>query len=113
MIFIRSSGYNSGESPTTTTTTSPNAMAMSSSASFNSPLRNTPMLNREDSIDGTLNGGSSGKAMMASESTDLPGVRKKRYPTDRPYFIAKEILMTERTYKKDLEVINLVSVKLG
>ena len=33
----------------------------------------------------------------------------QRYPTDRAYFIAKEILMTERTYKKDLEIINLVS----
>jgi len=34
-------------------------------------------------------------------------VRRKKYPTDRAYFIAKEILMTERTYKKDLEVISL------
>ncbi|GFG38752.1 hypothetical protein Cfor_07049 [Coptotermes formosanus] len=34
-------------------------------------------------------------------------VRRKRYPTDRAYFIVKEILMTERTYKKDLEVISL------
>ena len=34
----------------------------------------------------------------------------QRYPTDRAYFIAKEILMTERTYKKDLEVLNLVSL---
>ena len=33
----------------------------------------------------------------------------QRHPTDKAYFIAKEILMTERTYKKDLEVINLVS----
>lgn len=33
----------------------------------------------------------------------------QKYPTDRAYFIAKEILMTERTYKKDLEVISLVS----
>jgi hypothetical protein len=33
----------------------------------------------------------------------------QRYPTDQAYFIAKEILMTERTYKKDLEIINLVS----
>ncbi len=32
----------------------------------------------------------------------------QRYPTDQAYFIAKEILMTERTYKKDLEIINLV-----
>lgn len=31
-------------------------------------------------------------------------------PTDRAYFITKEILMTERTYRKDLEVINFVSI---
>lgn len=36
--------------------------------------------------------------------------RKRKYPSDKAYFIAKEILTTERTYKKDLEVINLVSV---
>jgi hypothetical protein len=35
----------------------------------------------------------------------------QRYPTDQAYFIAKEILMTERTYKKDLEIINLVRKK--
>ncbi|KAL1132219.1 hypothetical protein AAG570_010176 [Ranatra chinensis] len=34
-------------------------------------------------------------------------IKKKRYSADRAYFIAKEILMTERTYRKDLEVINL------
>uniref|UniRef100_A0A672SIU3 FERM, ARHGEF and pleckstrin domain-containing protein 2 n=1 Tax=Sinocyclocheilus grahami TaxID=75366 RepID=A0A672SIU3_SINGR len=34
---------------------------------------------------------------------------RKRYPTDKAYFIAKEILTTERTYLKDLEVITVVS----
>ena len=34
----------------------------------------------------------------------------QRYPTERPYFIAKEILMTERAYKKDLEILNVVSL---
>ncbi|KAF4519097.1 hypothetical protein B566_EDAN018352 [Ephemera danica] len=34
-------------------------------------------------------------------------VRRKRFPTDRAYFMAKELLMTERTYKKDLEVIDV------
>lgn len=34
----------------------------------------------------------------------------QRYPTDKAYFIAKEILTTERTYLKDLEVITVVSV---
>lgn len=35
-------------------------------------------------------------------------LKKKKWPTDHAYFLAKEILMTERTYKKDLEVINTV-----
>lgn len=30
----------------------------------------------------------------------------QRYPTDKAYYIAKEILMTERTYRKDLELLN-------
>ncbi|PNI56063.1 FARP1 isoform 4 [Pan troglodytes] len=31
--------------------------------------------------------------------------RRKRFPTDKAYFIAKEVSITERTYLKDLEVI--------
>lgn len=34
----------------------------------------------------------------------------QRCPTDKAYFIAKEILATERTYLKDLEVITVVRV---
>ncbi|KAG5852292.1 hypothetical protein ANANG_G00060840 [Anguilla anguilla] len=34
-------------------------------------------------------------------------VRRKRFPTDKAYFIAKELLTTERTYLKDLEVITV------
>lgn len=37
--------------------------------------------------------------------------KKRKYPSDRSYFIAKEILTTERTYKKDLEVLNVVSLR--
>uniref|UniRef100_A0ACB8F9Y1 FERM, ARHGEF and pleckstrin domain-containing protein 2 n=1 Tax=Sphaerodactylus townsendi TaxID=933632 RepID=A0ACB8F9Y1_9SAUR len=33
--------------------------------------------------------------------------RRKRYPVDKAYFIAKEILATERTYLKDLEVLTV------
>lgn len=33
----------------------------------------------------------------------------QRHPTEKAYYIAKELLMTERTYKKDLEVIDLVT----
>ncbi|KAJ6669289.1 hypothetical protein lerEdw1_008098 [Lerista edwardsae] len=33
--------------------------------------------------------------------------KRKRYPADKAYFIAKEILATERTYLKDLEVLTV------
>ena len=33
--------------------------------------------------------------------------RKKRFPADKAYYIAKELLMTERTYRKDLQVLNV------
>lgn len=39
------------------------------------------------------------------EDTELK--KTKRWPTDKAYYIAKELLMTERTYKKDLDVINV------
>ncbi|XP_028992331.1 FERM, ARHGEF and pleckstrin domain-containing protein 1 isoform X2 [Betta splendens] len=38
---------------------------------------------------------------------DEDEVRRKRFPTDRAYFIAKELLTTERTYVKDLEVMTV------
>ncbi|XP_039601359.1 FERM, ARHGEF and pleckstrin domain-containing protein 1 isoform X2 [Polypterus senegalus] len=38
---------------------------------------------------------------------DEDEVRRKRFPTDKAYFIAKELLTTERTYLKDLEVITI------
>ncbi|ESO96635.1 hypothetical protein LOTGIDRAFT_143831, partial [Lottia gigantea] len=33
--------------------------------------------------------------------------KSKRYPGDDSYYMAKELLMTERTYKKDLEVVSV------
>uniref|UniRef100_A0A8C5B549 FERM, ARH/RhoGEF and pleckstrin domain protein 2 n=1 Tax=Gadus morhua TaxID=8049 RepID=A0A8C5B549_GADMO len=36
-----------------------------------------------------------------------PSLQLSRYPADKAYFIAKEILTTERTYLKDLEVITV------
>ncbi|XP_060775747.1 FERM, ARHGEF and pleckstrin domain-containing protein 2 isoform X2 [Neoarius graeffei] len=47
---------------------------------------------------------SDGSSTRLEEEEEL---RRKRYPTDKAYFIAKEILMTERTYLKDLEVITV------
>ncbi|XP_039456177.1 FERM, ARHGEF and pleckstrin domain-containing protein 1-like isoform X2 [Oreochromis aureus] len=41
---------------------------------------------------------------------DEDEVRRKRFPTDRAYFIAKELLTTERTYVKDLEVVTVSAV---
>lgn len=43
---------------------------------------------------------------------DIEDVKKKyKYTSDKTYYIAKEILMTELTYKKDLDVINVVSCR--
>nr|XP_046154488.1 FERM, ARHGEF and pleckstrin domain-containing protein 1-like isoform X2 [Oncorhynchus gorbuscha] len=38
---------------------------------------------------------------------DEDEVGRKRFPTDKAYFIAKELLTTERTYLKDLEVVTV------
>ncbi|KAL0281562.1 UNVERIFIED_CONTAM: hypothetical protein PYX00_002510 [Menopon gallinae] len=48
----------------------------------------------------------------ALEDSSTPGSgdtenKRKRFATDRGYFIAKELLSTERTYKKDLDVISV------
>lgn len=37
------------------------------------------------------------------------GVSISQRPSEKSYFIAKELLSTERTYRKDLEVISFVS----
>uniref|UniRef100_A0A6Q2Y9T0 FERM, ARHGEF and pleckstrin domain-containing protein 1 n=1 Tax=Esox lucius TaxID=8010 RepID=A0A6Q2Y9T0_ESOLU len=44
---------------------------------------------------------------------DEDEVRRKRFPTDRAYFIAKELLTTERTYLKDLEVVTSFQDAVG
>lgn len=41
------------------------------------------------------------------DSEDDHRKKAKRHLVDRAYYIAKELLMTERTYKKDLEVITV------
>ncbi|XP_011504890.1 PREDICTED: FERM, RhoGEF and pleckstrin domain-containing protein 1-like [Ceratosolen solmsi marchali] len=51
---------------------------------------------------------SSGKMLRNGDVVEeVDGRKTKRWPTDKAYFIAKELLMTERTYKKDLDVINI------
>ncbi|XP_059620168.1 FERM, ARHGEF and pleckstrin domain-containing protein 2 isoform X2 [Phlebotomus argentipes] len=50
--------------------------------------------------------GGSGSNSATLESQDGGEARRKRWPTDKAYFLAKELLMTERTYKRDLDVLN-------
>ncbi|XP_015126163.1 FERM, ARHGEF and pleckstrin domain-containing protein 1 isoform X2 [Diachasma alloeum] len=47
------------------------------------------------------------KHLKNGEVEDSEIRKTKRWPTDKAYYIAKELLMTERTYKKDLDVINI------
>ncbi|XP_023320038.1 FERM, ARHGEF and pleckstrin domain-containing protein 2 isoform X2 [Eurytemora carolleeae] len=61
---------------------------------------------REESVDGTLSPVSM-KGTMDYLDNDLGTAKRKRLMMDKAYFISKELLMTERTYKKDLEIINL------
>lgn len=42
---------------------------------------------------------------------DEDEARRKKFPTDKAYFIAKELLTTERTYLKDLQVITEIFQK--
>lgn len=37
--------------------------------------------------------------------TDSDSAKRAKWPTDQAYFLAKELLMTERTYKKDLDIL--------
>lgn len=43
-------------------------------------------------------------------TADIEGEVKKRPKNEKTYYVAKELLMTEITYKKDLDVINVVSL---
>lgn len=72
---------------------------------------NTAKSNATDSIIGrnSLDSKLTNNRNTLEGSTGDTETRKKRYNTDRGYFIAKELLSTERTYKKDLDVINIVS----
>lgn len=52
--------------------------------------------------------GTNTTTIIADIEGDIKKV-KPRHLVDKSYYIAKEILMTELTYKKDLDVINVVS----
>lgn len=67
---------------------------------INNNYQNQPAATNGQSS-GMMGNGNSGTLRSIDEE-----MRKKKWPTDRAYFLAKELLMTERTYKKDLDVIN-------
>ncbi|KAH8294883.1 hypothetical protein KR018_003853, partial [Drosophila ironensis] len=53
------------------------------------------------------NGNGSARAHPMTTQHDIEAeVKKRKWPTEPSYFLAKELLMTERTYKKDLDVLN-------
>ncbi|KAH8418522.1 hypothetical protein KR009_011306, partial [Drosophila setifemur] len=51
------------------------------------------------------NGNGHGHPMTTQHDIEAE-VKKRKWPTEPSYFLAKELLMTERTYKKDLDVLN-------
>ena len=57
-----------------------------------------------------LNCNASIQTVLAFMSTYLLLKQSRPAAADRVFYVAKELLMTERTYKKDLEVITRVSV---
>lgn len=68
-----------------------------------SPLLGQPIENNNN-INNNMDGSRTTKSSNGLAEGEL---RRKRHPTEKAYYIAKELLMTERTYKKDLEVIDL------
>ncbi|XP_037950420.1 FERM, ARHGEF and pleckstrin domain-containing protein 1 isoform X2 [Teleopsis dalmanni] len=46
-----------------------------------------------------------GHAIGNTQDADADA-KKRKWPTEKSYFLAKELLMTERTYKKDLDILN-------
>lgn len=79
-----------------TSTPKVNGVSISSNSELNSPELSPLKTLKEDS-----------QRIQGSGDTLDGEVKKKKVTTDRAYFIAKEMMMTERTYRKDLEVINL------
>lgn len=58
----------------------------------------------------TTNGTSTSSTLRRESSSTMNSsdseLKKKRLPTEVSYHLAKEFLMTERTYKKDLDILN-------
>lgn len=66
-------------------------------------INNNTIVSSPTSIGSTQTNGTNGTLERNGDTY------KKKWPTDKAYFLSKEILMTERTYKRDLDVINSVS----
>lgn len=82
----------------------------SDSLALSSPSKNDAKLSPTDSFEGKPNAGINRKDLEGS--TVESEVKKKRYNTDKGYFMIKELLSTERTYKKNLDVINKVRFRI-
>ena len=65
-------------------------------------INNNTLSSTPTSIGSTQTNGNNGTLDRNSDTY------KKKWPSDKAYFLTKEILMTERTYKRDLDVINYV-----
>ncbi|XP_064455715.1 FERM, ARHGEF and pleckstrin domain-containing protein 2-like [Ornithodoros turicata] len=57
--------------------------------------------------DASGQGGADSSVPASPQQESCSDVRRKKYPNEKAYFITKELVMTERTYKKHLEVILL------
>ncbi|XP_046442201.1 FERM, ARHGEF and pleckstrin domain-containing protein 1-like [Daphnia pulex] len=67
----------------------------------------SPLLGHSIENNNNINNNIGNTSAKSSNGPVEGEMRRKRHPTEKAYYIAKELLMTERTYKKDLEVIDL------
>jgi FERM/RhoGEF/pleckstrin domain protein 2 len=108
--YIHNNSYYSSSSPNYKEVNG-NISNLSTNGSFNSsklddisPIKNLAKEQLLNSINANTNGTNTTTIIAEIEGE----VKKKsKYPIDKTYYIAKEILMTELTYKKDLDVINV------
>ncbi|KFO81203.1 FERM, RhoGEF and pleckstrin domain-containing protein 2, partial [Cuculus canorus] len=114
--FEDGSDFNGNERPSATSDLFEVKAQASRMQSLLSPSETSSLINNRSESSSLnnlpLNGSS---PLLSPVLSDAGGARieeddemkRKRYPTDKAYFIAKEILATERTYLKDLEVITV------
>ncbi|XP_044268600.1 FERM, ARHGEF and pleckstrin domain-containing protein 1-like isoform X1 [Tribolium madens] len=85
------------------TSSPPSYKEVNGNISEMSPIKNLAKEQLLNSINANTNGTNTTTIIAEIEGE----VKKKTKPIDKTYYIAKEILMTELTYKKDLDVINV------